>query len=1165
MKPNYFDFLQYWRNSLADGGRMSPSDGVVESGVKVGREELDKGQVATEDVKELFSTNATTSDDEPKPLPVLVVPLVLARAHEHGVENKRGARFLTPIILSANLTREGKLLRDGDAKPPVLARDLLEPSSRSVTIGTLEDADRFYSENLRELPTWEEAFGFAQSLFESVAGKPLETYSIPGWQRETGGRILALTESPEAKHLLGLYDWLRRNKEVPLLQTFLSAAEQMPALSQHEQLRLADLHRGHYGSEHPLAPSQRVTLLHLLKGYKEPQQVFVVNGPPGTGKTTLIQNVVASLWVNAALQEEQCPLIVATSTSNQAVTNVIRAFDQNEKSSDDPLSGRWLLRITSFGMYMASARAARANSESGSKIRQLYEEMPTRDVSARHFASSYETKEGVASGTEEFLSKCVAAKLEGKHITSLTAAKEVLLSQLRENDQELRRVTEAIADLTYGFTTGSSVSLNCFHNGRKELETRLHNETVALEGTKERLATLHALALAWNDHKSQEPWWISLFLFLGPVKRRRRSHELAFMQEHSADLAILGLEKGQIGEEFDERLQSLEKYLINATTPLKEKCKQLSKTLDWFTKQLNFFQSWCSSYGIAGEESEVLKVLDTKIRHRMFQLATHYWEAMYLLEVEKLLDEKDDYEDSKTPLNLERHYRRLAMLAPCFISTLHMLPKWFRGYSREETYLVGAIDLLIVDEAGQVAPENAAAALAIGKRACIFGDEHQIEPVWSVAEPIDRVNASHYLGVADPVVYDRLSKRGFMAASGSVLKMAQGVSSHATHPQIARGFFLTEHRRCLSRIIAYCNELVYQGLLEPCRAHQTFSHALPPFGWIHVPGHSAKEYGSQVNDVEAETIVTWIKENETLLKESYNLPLKDILAVVTPFTAQARGLTTALRKKGLGGEKLTVGTLHAMQGAERPIVIFSPVYGINHQGGLFFNRSNRMLNVAVSRAKDAFIVIGNMDLFRKETGPAGILGTYLFSDMSYELVPPPAIPPPYVSDVNKYKTIATLAGHREILRHVFETAKERIIVAAPFLTRKACDADGIPQLVQKATGRGVSVMIVADVALNRNEVALKECIGILENAGARVLLARQSGIHCKVLCRDRDVIASGSFNWLAAVREENQFRRFEMSFVLEGPQAEAEIARFIEDIGRHVEWPTEESKVAENL
>ncbi|WP_181149683.1 hypothetical protein [Arthrobacter sp. MYb227] len=51
-----------------------------------------------------------------------------------------------------------------------------------------------------------------------------------------------------------------------------------------------------------------------------------------------------------------------------------------------------------------------------------------------------------------------------------------------------------------------------------------------------------------------------------------------------------------------------------------------------------------------------------------------------------------------------------------------------------------------------------------------------------------------------------------------------------------------------------------------------------------------------------------------------------------------------------------MGTAHRLQGAERPIVLFSPTYGQNSPQAGFIDANPELMNVAVSRAKDLFIV-----------------------------------------------------------------------------------------------------------------------------------------------------------------------------------------------------------------
>lgn len=79
-------------------------------------------------------------------------------------------------------------------------------------------------------------------------------------------------------------------------------------------------------------------------------------------------------------------------------------------------------------------------------------------------------------------------------------------------------------------------------------------------------------------------------------------------------------------------------------------------------------------------------------------------------------------------------------------------------------------------------------------------------------------------------------------------------------------------------------------------------------------------------------------------------------------------------------KNLTIGTVHALQGAERPIILFSSVYGPNMKNtSFFFDMGPNMLNVAVSRAKDSFIMFGHDNLYRNDANrnPSSLLYKYI--------------------------------------------------------------------------------------------------------------------------------------------------------------------------------------------
>jgi superfamily I DNA and/or RNA helicase len=276
---------------------------------------------------------------------------------------------------------------------------------------------------------------------------------------------------------------------------------------------------------------------------------------------------------------------------------------------------------------------------------------------------------------------------------------------------------------------------------------------------------------------------------------------------------------------------------------------------------------------------------------------------------------------------------------------------------------------------------------AMAKRALIVGDTMQLEPVWNIPPHIDALKQAQF-GLARMEQVEslvKLSKNGTACSSGSVMKRAIANcrwSDQGSQGSTSVGVFLSEHRRSVPSIVRFCNELAYHGRLEPKRGNLT-SSPLPAFAWGFVAGNDQREGTSRKNTTEVAAIKDWLEKREESLRQAYNQrPLEEILAVVTPFAAQKRALQKALRPRW---PEMTIGTVNALQGAEREIIVFSPTYDKSFSGSYFFNRDANMLNVAVSRAKDSFVVIGDTSIFVQGTDPVGILARHLFSDPANEL------------------------------------------------------------------------------------------------------------------------------------------------------------------------------------
>ena len=108
------------------------------------------------------------------------------------------------------------------------------------------------------------------------------------------------------------------------------------------------LHIGQMGFDFPISISQRKSLYTYLQSN---EKVFAVNGPPGTGKTTLLQSIVANKFVESAIIGNNAPIILACSTNNQAVTNIIDSFSKSNTKTGK-LQGRWLPEIEGYATYL---------------------------------------------------------------------------------------------------------------------------------------------------------------------------------------------------------------------------------------------------------------------------------------------------------------------------------------------------------------------------------------------------------------------------------------------------------------------------------------------------------------------------------------------------------------------------------------------------------------------------------------------------------------------------------------------------------------------------------------------------------------------------------------------------------------------------------------------
>lgn len=1124
--------LGYFRATLADGARprvdFSRALTIEWEQARTGR--LDE-TFAARVVRD--AARRVARAPEPDATLVLIAPAIFAARYEHGAAVSLQSQT-APFVLPAILDAKGSLHPHATARPWI-ARDHLDGAAGDAPqIGALEACDRFLELRVRDpLENWAAVVRWLDAMIEAVAGAPLASLELPDHVRLDGARLLAEPPPVPARHVLDLLNDLDRERPPGCLPALVRVRPSRPLLAASARETATRRHLGQMGGLWPLSARQREALHHV--GALADGEVLAVAGPPGTGKTTLIRSVVATCVVETALSgpDAQPPVIVVTSTNNRAIRSAVESLDGAELPADlanTPLARRWIPNVGSFAMLMPAAGKAKAfeglqmgrfGPQPDGVVAMLHApetlaaaERSILDNAAAQFARRFDRVEDVADVLH----------------AELVAARAVI-GQLCVEAEALTAAGADAASMAEarGRATAADAALDAFHDVEARAETAM----------RKALPAPIVSAALWCLGRRQARWLDARALF-----RAAGFHDQPLDSLHPLRRTEL---LPAVQSALRTHREAVEAEAREAAAGLREAERRHSAKQRWPLLIESVAQAGAAAdLAIAAriDPAELDRFLDVTLRPRAFLLAARWWEVQWVIRTRRLQRPGRPLAFLNQPGKSggEQRFRHMACVTPCFVSTLHMLPKHFALWNPDggkpggEKSLTGFIDLMIVDEAGQVAPELGAPSLALARRAMIVGDVHQIEPIPAVSVAADEANLARNGFTEDQAATMRT--QGLVASTGSMMQAAHSATAFTSPGD--EGIFLNEHRRCPREIVAFCNDLVYGGRLLPMTPDA--ERRLPPLGWANVRGVARKVGTGWRNDQEAAEIAGWLARRRAEIEGWFSGPISETVAIVTPYAAQASALRAALAATGLP-RGVTVGTIHALQGAEREIVIFSPTVTAGAlDGPPFFDRAPNMLNVAASRAQHAFLTFGDMSLFDAlgpSTQPSCVLARHIFRHAGGEIADVTAMPALMALESDALSLMTTLEAHRSTLADAFGEARERVLIVSPWITANAIEADDVIRRVGAAVARGVEVMIV----YNRSFMASREwedsrsVLDALSSAGARLAASQH---HTKSVLVDSRWLAIGSFNWLSAVRNPGSpYSMGETSIRYDGPQAPA--------------------------
>ncbi|QBQ15842.1 DEAD/DEAH box helicase [Acinetobacter haemolyticus] len=303
----------------------------------------------------------------------------------------------------------------------------------------------------------------------------------------------------------------------------------------------------------------------------------------------------------------------------------------------------------------------------------------------------------------------------------------------------------------------------------------------------------------------------------------------------------------------------------------------------------------------------------------------------------------------------------LFFVVPVVSTTLASFSRLFAGMGQD------SLGWLLIDEAGQATPQSAAGAIWRSKRAILIGDPLQVEPVFtlpgSVVEILRKQNDVDlsWSPVFESVqtIADRITPFGSWIDDGS----------GDDQSRIWIGMPLRTHRRCDDPMFSIANSIAYAGQMVQGRVDGVgnpkaidIAYDIGASTWMNV---DSIDFTHPVNSEELDVLIDCLRKLEEKRKASAdNSKIK--IYVISPFRKVIQACKSCIKEAGIKG--IECGTVHTFQGKEADIVFL--VLGtakdrIGDGARAWASSSPNLLNVAVTRAKSRLYVIGNVQTWSK--------------------------------------------------------------------------------------------------------------------------------------------------------------------------------------------------------
>jgi len=234
-------------------------------------------------------------------------------------------------------------------------------------------------------------------------------------------------------------------------------------------------------------------------------------------------------------------------------------------------------------------------------------------------------------------------------------------------------------------------------------------------------------------------------------------------------------------------------------------------------------------------------------------------------------------------------------------------------------------DMVIMDEASQCNTAVSLVPIIRGENLMLVGDPQQLSPVILLDEVVNQKLREKYKVIEE---YDY--------RKNSIYKVFLACDS------VSDEVLLHNHYRCHEKIIGFNNKKYYNSKLKIC----TKSKESKPL--VHMDIRNDVVGTKNTAPAEVNAIVEYATANKD-----------KSIGVITPFVNQRKLVEEEIKNHSL--TNVACGTVHAFQGDEKDVVLFSTVLTDQTQAGTYgwLKNNKELINVATSRAREKLIVLAD--------------------------------------------------------------------------------------------------------------------------------------------------------------------------------------------------------------